>query len=74
MLQILIGEKRQIENSFLRLFDLRACSQFRLMADCVKTPKLSEFFTVFFDLKLRRHFEVGFCKFKSVPMNDYITK
>jgi hypothetical protein len=24
--------------------------------------------------KWRRHFEVGFCKFKSVPMNDYITK
>ncbi|MEA3281085.1 MAG: hypothetical protein U9Q68_00750 [Euryarchaeota archaeon] len=25
-------------------------------------------------LNLWRHFEVGFCKFKSVPMNDYITK
>ena len=25
-------------------------------------------------LELWRHFGVGFCKFKSVPMNDYITK
>ncbi len=27
-----------------------------------------------FKIKLWRHFGVGFCKFKSVPMNDYITK